>query len=319
MLLAKIRSVLVTMLLAFPVATLAQSPACPLAAGDTVARAISQVERRPLADAANAMPWYNELLLEAGIGGVVHVAFTVDTAGRVEGATIRIVRSPNPGFDASVRRAVATWRYAPANLCAHSVRVRLDHEFVFQLVRDTLRLRWLFDAEKFVAATTDTLPDGTPRTTVVSGPTPVAAAAPWAPAVLDSAEEAALAQVIDDVGASSSGMTRVVCLAGPGGASADPDSGRVVRLTRAGIAVLPSRRCPPTFTSMMRRSGERPHPPGEDPFEMQVLARTALSPTRVLFDVEVLQATGGNRHRCGVERRDSAWRVHCRVISSWVT
>jgi TonB family protein len=309
-----------TMLLIIPMAVFAQSPVCPLAAGDTVARAISQVGRRPVADSANAPPWYNDLFVQAGIGGVVHVAFTVDTVGRVEGATIRIMRSPNPGFDVAVKRAVATWRYAPASLCAHPVRVRLDHEFAFQPVRDTLRLRSLFDAERSVAATTDTLPDGTPRTTVVSGPTPVAQpSVSWASAALDSAEEAALAHVIDDVGLSPSGMARVVCLAGPGGALADPDSGRLVRLARAGIAILPSRRCPRTFASMRYNPGERPHPPGEDPFEVRVSTRAALSPTRVLFDVEVLHATGGNRHRCGVERRDGAWRVRCLVISSWVS
>src|SRR5258705_7267194 len=158
-----------TMLLIFPVATLAQSPACPLAAGDTVARAISQVEARPVADAANAPPGYPPLLREAGLQGPVRVAFTVDTRGRVEPATIRIARSPNPGFDFPVKRAVATWRYAPVSLCGHPVRIRLDHEFAFQLPapeRDTLRLRFLFDADMAATAATDTMPDGTPRTTV---------------------------------------------------------------------------------------------------------------------------------------------------------
>lgn len=316
---------LVTILLVFPVAVLAQSPVCPLAAGDTVARAISQVEQRPVADSANAPPRYPDLLRQAGIGGAVRVAFTVDTAGRVEPATVRIVRTPNAGFDLAVKRAVMSWHFAPASRCGRTVRVRLTHEFAFRLSstpRDTLRWAELFELEAGPATTlnADTLSDGTPRTTVGwRSPTIVVAPVPWDAGALDSAEESALAHLLDEVGPSPSGMARVVCLAGPGGVSADPDSGRLVRLTRAAIAVLPSRRCPPTFASMIYTPGERPHPPGEDPFAMQVRTRTTLSPTRVLFDVDESYGMGGTKYRCGVERGDGAWRVRCLVISSWVS
>jgi len=314
---------LVTMLLVFPAAVLAQSPVCPQAAGDTVARAISQVERRPVADSANAPPWYNDLLVQAGIGGVVRVAFTVDTAGRVETATIRIARSPHAGFDVAVKRAVATWRYAPASLCAHLVRVRLDHEFAFQpwaTQRDSLALRSLFDAERSLTAATDTLPDGTPRTTVGWRRTPVVTASvPWTSAALDSAEEAAVAQLVEDIGPAPSGTSRVVCLAGKGGLTSDPDSGRLMRVTRPGIAVLPFRRCPPTFASMVRVPNESPDPPGEDPFAIDVRAWTTLSSSRIVFSIDVLHGTGGSHYRCGAERRANAWRARCVSLSSWVS
>jgi len=68
----------------------------------------------------------------AGVGGFVRVIFTVDTAGVPERTTIAIVRSPNPGFDFGIKRAVSTWRYVPARLCGRPVRVRRRHEFEFR-------------------------------------------------------------------------------------------------------------------------------------------------------------------------------------------
>ena len=142
---------------------------------------------------------------------------------------------------------------------------------------------------------------------------------PWDAAALDSAEEAALAPLVESIGPTPSGMARVICLVGKGGLASDPDSGRLVRLTRPGIAVLPFRRCPQSFASMIYTPGERPHPPGEDPFGIQVRTRTTLSSARVFFDVDVSHGTGGHNYRCGVERRDSGWRVRCVLISSWVS
>ncbi|HEV8266055.1 MAG TPA: energy transducer TonB [Gemmatimonadales bacterium] len=311
-------------LLIIHAALIAQGPRCP-SAGDTAALTLADVERRPVADSANAPPWYNDLLRQAGIGGPVRVTFTVDTTGRVEPATIRIVRSPNPGFDVAVKRAVAKWRYAPASLCRRAVRVRMNHEFAFQLSsipRDTLRWSQLFELEAGPGATlnADTLPDGTPRTTVGwRAPTIVVAPVPWDAAALDSAEEAVLAFLVEHMSPAPSGGAQVLCLLGKGGRGSDPDSGRLVRLTRPGIAVLPFRRCPPTFASPIYQPGDPPRPPGEDPFVLDVRGRSPVSSTRVVVNVDLAQGTGGHHYRCGVERRETGWRVRCVITSSWVS
>jgi len=302
-------------------ALLAQGPPCPRAAtrGDTVALTLSQVERRPVADSANSVPGYPPLLRQAGIQGPVRVSFTVDTAGRVEPASVRIVRSPNPGFDFAVKRAVSTWRYVPASLCGRPGRVRLDHEFAFRqspMPRDTVRWAEVFDIDTSVTAVADTLPDGTPRTTVGWRATVVVVEpVRWEAASRDSAEEAALAYLLEHLRPPRSGIARVVCLIGKAGLASDPDSGRLVRLNRPGIAVLPFRRCPPTFVSMMY--SPTPYPPGEDPFHIDVRSRTVLSATRIVFDVDVAQGSGGDHRRCGVERLDGVWRVRCTTMSSW--
>jgi hypothetical protein len=178
----------------------------------------------------------------------------------------------------------------------------------------------LFEADASVTVAPDTLPDGTPRTTVRWRSTNAAVlSVPWDSAALDAAEEAALAYLVEHLGPAPSGIARVVCLVGKAGVASDPDSGRLVRLTRPGIAVLPFRRCPPTFASMVYTPGEPPDPPGEDPFHVDVRTRLPLSPTRVLFDVDVAKSTGGNRHRCGVERLSTGWRTHCFVHWSWAS
>jgi TonB family protein len=311
-------------LLLLPTALLAQGPRCP-SAGDTAALTLAEVERRPVADSTNAPPPYPDLLRQAGIGGPVRVTFTVDTAGRVERATIRVVRTPNAGFDFAVKRAVASWLHKPASLCGRAVRARLSHEFVFlptprPTPKDTLWLAVLFGVDTAVTPTADTLPDGTPRTSLGWRASPVVVApVPWDSAALDSAEEAAIDELVVDISPASTGLARVVCLPSGRRTATDPDLQRLIRLTRPGIAVLPERRCPPTFDSMIYKPEQRPYPPGEDPFHVRVLKRAPISATRVVFNADVWQGTSGKRYRCGVERLGGGWRAHCLVVSYWVS
>lgn len=73
----------------------AQQPQCQRASGDTAIAIPPNVDQLPVADTANAGPTYPGQLRQAGVQGVVRVAFTVDTAGAVERPTIVIeARSP---------------------------------------------------------------------------------------------------------------------------------------------------------------------------------------------------------------------------------
>jgi len=298
----------------------AQQPQCPRASRDTAALALSALEQRPVADSANAPPAFPSLLRQAGIGGSVPVTFSIDTNGRVEAATIRIVRSPNPGFDAFVKRAVATWRFTPASLCGRRVRVRMSHEFAFRAVSaDTSRLAALFEVDTSVTASTDTLPDGTPRTTLGWRSSPVVVSpVAWDSIAGDSAEEALHAVLVHGLRPEKDSLTRIVCIEGRTRDS-DPDRARLLRLTEPGIAVLPLRRCPPTLVSMIYVPGSRPLPPGDDPSHIRVLTRKAISPARMLFDVDVARSAGGTRYQCGVERRTTGWHAVCLVVSHWVS
>jgi TonB family protein len=67
-------------------------------------------------------PRYPALLGSAGIEGEVSVEFVIDTLGRVEGASIRILHSTHEAFESSARAAMAAAVFRPARLRERPVR-----------------------------------------------------------------------------------------------------------------------------------------------------------------------------------------------------
>jgi len=82
------------------------------------------VEERPERIGGPA-PRYPEILRQAGVDGQVTVECVVDTAGRAEPASVRIVSSSQPLFDAPAREAVAASLFRPGRLGGRAVRVRV--------------------------------------------------------------------------------------------------------------------------------------------------------------------------------------------------
>ena len=76
---------------------------------------------------------YPDLLKKAGIQGVVMVQAIIDTAGRVEPNSVRVVTSANPGFDSSARDYVLKERFRPARVYGHAVRVLVQLPVNFTL------------------------------------------------------------------------------------------------------------------------------------------------------------------------------------------
>ena len=66
---------------------------------------------------------YPDLLKKAGIQGIVLVQAIIDTAGRVEPNSLRVVMSANPGFDSPAKDYVLKTRFRPAHVYGHAVRV----------------------------------------------------------------------------------------------------------------------------------------------------------------------------------------------------
>jgi protein TonB len=79
----------------------------------------------------SAGPDYPDLMRQAGIRGRVVLQAIVDTSGRVEPGSIKILRSPNPGFDGATREWAARAQFRPARLEGRAVRVliRLPIDF----------------------------------------------------------------------------------------------------------------------------------------------------------------------------------------------
>jgi protein TonB len=76
---------------------------------------------------------YPELLRQAGISGKVTVQAIVDTTGRVEPASLRILQSSNPGFEQSARSYVLKALWRPARVHGRAVRVLISLPIVFNI------------------------------------------------------------------------------------------------------------------------------------------------------------------------------------------
>ncbi len=80
-------------------------------------------------------PRYPEPLREAGIEGEVTLEFVVDTTGRVERGSVRVLSSAADAFVVSVRDALAGTRYHPALVGGRRVRQLVRQGFVFSLTQ----------------------------------------------------------------------------------------------------------------------------------------------------------------------------------------
>ena len=69
---------------------------------------------------------YPEILRQAGIEGRVLVELIIDTLGRAERGSIRIVSSPHALFEGPSREVVAGCRYRPGRIQGRAVRVRVQ-------------------------------------------------------------------------------------------------------------------------------------------------------------------------------------------------
>lgn len=76
---------------------------------------------------------YPPMLLAAHISGEVVVECIVDTLGRVESGSIRIVRSTHRLFGQAATDAVATWTFRPGTIAGRAVRARVTIPVRFQM------------------------------------------------------------------------------------------------------------------------------------------------------------------------------------------
>jgi len=83
------------------------------------------VEERPALLSAPP-PDYPVLLKQAGIQGRVILRAVIDTTGRVEPASVRIMKSPNPAFDQPTKVWVLKALFRPARLHGRGVRVFIN-------------------------------------------------------------------------------------------------------------------------------------------------------------------------------------------------
>ena len=93
-----------------------------------------QVEKPALA-LAGAIPSYPDMLRASGIEGEVVVQFVVDTLGRVEAGSLRVVSATHVLFAQSVERVLPRLRFVPAEAAGRRVRQLVQQPFQFAMTR----------------------------------------------------------------------------------------------------------------------------------------------------------------------------------------
>lgn len=110
--------------------------AAPAVADDPgVALLDSQVELQVALDTRSPMPRYPQLLREAGVEGATLVSFVVDTLGRVEQGTVRVIESTHPAFTLTVQAVLPHMRFSPARVGERKVRQLVEFPLQFRLRR----------------------------------------------------------------------------------------------------------------------------------------------------------------------------------------
>lgn len=76
---------------------------------------------------------YPELLKQAGIQGRVIVQAVIDTLGRAEPPSVKVLQSPNPGFDQAAKNLVSKSLFRPARVHGRAVRVLIQIPIDFRI------------------------------------------------------------------------------------------------------------------------------------------------------------------------------------------
>lgn len=87
----------------------------------------------PVRALADRPPAYPETLRAAGIGGVVRLRFIVDTTGRAEPSSIRVIESSHELFTRAVLLALRQARFTPGAVAGHPVRTLVERAYRFDI------------------------------------------------------------------------------------------------------------------------------------------------------------------------------------------
>ncbi|MFI5279593.1 MAG: energy transducer TonB [Gemmatimonadales bacterium] len=95
----------------------------------------SRVVDEPPEMLSHPEPRYPEILRQAGIEGNVLVEAVIDTTGRVEAGSLRIISAAHPLFASEAEQVVLASRYRPGRTSGRAVRVRVRVPISFDIQR----------------------------------------------------------------------------------------------------------------------------------------------------------------------------------------
>ena len=94
-----------------------------------------QVEKPVLQAPGSGQPRYPEMLKSGGIEGEVLAQFVVDTAGRVESGSFKVLKSSHDLFTVAVRNALPQMRFYPAEVGGRKVKQLVQQPFTFAIAK----------------------------------------------------------------------------------------------------------------------------------------------------------------------------------------
>jgi protein TonB len=94
-----------------------------------------QVEKQVAPAPGNSPPRYPDMLRSANVEGEVLVQFVVDTTGRVERGSIKVLKSSHDLFTNATQQALNGMRFYPAEIGGRKVKQLVQQPFNFTLTR----------------------------------------------------------------------------------------------------------------------------------------------------------------------------------------
>jgi TonB family protein len=124
-----------------------------------------QVEQPVMAVPGSPAPRYPDILKKAGVSGEVIASFVVDTTGKADVNSLKVLRSSHELFMNSVATALQDMRFTPALVGGRKVKQLVMQPFVFQIADST-------NAASKLAPRNDTMPGFLKLTPSVIKPPP---------------------------------------------------------------------------------------------------------------------------------------------------
>lgn len=95
--------------------------------------ALLDVDSGAVRDPRSAAPSYPADMEARGINGLVKVRFVVDSTGRVDMSTVKILETTNESFARAVRAAMPAMLFRPAMIGSKAVRQLSEQDFAFKV------------------------------------------------------------------------------------------------------------------------------------------------------------------------------------------
>lgn len=94
-----------------------------------------QVEKPVTALPGNPTPRYPDILRQAGVEGEVLAQFVVDTTGRAEMGSFKVLKTSHDLFGTAVKNALPGMRFIPAEVGGRKVRQLVQQPFAFGIAK----------------------------------------------------------------------------------------------------------------------------------------------------------------------------------------